>query len=75
MAEERKRIFIVDGYGQIYRSYFAFITNPLKDKDGNNVSAVYGFFNTVMSLVRQYKPEYLVAELRWSFAESFTTAP
>ncbi len=63
MAEERKRIFIVDGYGQIYRSYFAFITNPLKDKDGNNVSAVYGFFNTVMSLVRQYKPEYLVVAM------------
>ena len=63
MTEERKRIFIVDGYGQIYRSYFAFITNPLKDKDGNNVSAVYGFFNTVMSLVRQYKPEYLVVAM------------
>ena len=63
MAEERKRIFIVDGYGQIYRSYFAFITNPLKDKDGNNVSAVYGFFNTLMSLVRQYKPEYLVVAM------------
>ena len=63
MAEDRKRIFIVDGYGQIYRSYFAFITNPLKDREGNNVSAVYGFFNTVMSLVRQYRPEYLVVAM------------
>ena len=63
MAEEKKRVFIVDGYGQIYRSYFAFITNPLKDKDGNNVSAVYGFFNTVMSLVRQYGPQYLVVAM------------
>ena len=63
MAEEKKRVFIVDGYGQIYRSYFAFMTNPLKGKEGNNVSAVYGFFNTVMSLVRQYSPEYLVVAM------------
>ena len=63
MADDKKRVFIVDGYGQIYRSYFAFITNPLKDKNGNNVSAVYGFFNTVMSLVRQYGPQYLVVAM------------
>ena len=63
MADDKKRVFIVDGYGQIYRSYFAFITNPLKDKNGNNVSAVYGFFNTVMSLVRQYRPQYLVVAM------------
>ena len=63
MADDKKRVFIVDGYGQIYRSYFAFITNPLKDRNGNNVSAVYGFFNTVMSLVRQYRPQYLVVAM------------
>ncbi len=63
MPEKKKRVFIVDGYGQIYRSYFAFLTNPLKDKDGNNVSAVFGFFNTVMMLVRQYRPEYLVVAM------------
>lgn len=59
----RKRVFIIDGYGQIYRSYFAFMNNPLKDKDGNNVSAVYGFFNTMMSLLRQYSPQYLVVAM------------
>ncbi|MBR5099241.1 MAG: DNA polymerase I [Spirochaetales bacterium] len=58
-----RRVFIIDGYGQIYRSYFAFMNNPLKDKNGNNVSAVYGFFNTMMSLVRQYAPEYLVVAM------------
>ncbi|MBR2282439.1 MAG: DNA polymerase I [Spirochaetales bacterium] len=63
MPDKKRRVFIVDGYGQIYRSYFAFLTNPLKDKDGNNVSAVFGFFNTVMMLVRQYRPEYIVVAM------------
>ena len=63
MSENKKRVFIVDGYGQIYRSYFAFMNNPLKDKEGNNVSAVYGFFNTIISLLRQYSPEYLVVAM------------
>ncbi len=58
-----KKVFVIDGYGQIYRSYFAFITNPLKDKEGNNVSAVYGFFHTIMMLIRQYHPDYLVVAL------------
>ncbi|MBQ2049793.1 MAG: DNA polymerase I, partial [Spirochaetales bacterium] len=62
-SSTRKRVFIIDGYGQIYRSYFAFMNNPLKDKDGNNVSAVYGFFNTMMSLLRQYSPQYLVVAM------------
>ena len=63
MSENKKRVFIVDGYGQIYRSYFAFMNNPLKDREGNNVSAVYGFFNTIISLLRQYSPEYLVVAM------------
>lgn len=63
MKEKQDRIFIIDGYGQIYRSYFAFMTNPLKDRSGNNVSAVYGFFNTIMSLVRQYDMKYLVVAM------------
>ena len=59
----KKRVFIVDGYGQIYRSYFAFITNPLKDKNGNNVSAIFGFFNIIMMLIRQYHPDYLIVAM------------
>ncbi len=62
-SKTKKRVFIVDGYGQIYRSYFAFITNPLKDKDGNNVSAIFGFFNIIMMLIRQYNPDYLIVAM------------
>lgn len=63
MSESKKRIFVIDGYGQIYRSYYAFMQKPLIDKNGNNVSAVYGFFNNLMMLVRQYKPDYIVVAL------------
>lgn len=62
-SQNKKKVFIIDGYGQIYRSYFAFITNPLKDKNGNNVSAIFGFFNIIMMLIRQYNPDYLIVAM------------
>ena len=46
--------YILDGYGLIYRAYFAFINRPLNDKEGKNVSAVHGFFRTLFSLKRHY---------------------
>ncbi len=60
---KRKQLFVIDGYGQIFRSYYAFVTNPLRGKNGENISAVYGFFNTVMSLIRSYKPDYIAVAL------------
>ena len=54
-----KKLFIIDGYGIIYRSYFAFISRPLTDGQGRNVSAVFGFFNTLLMIISKYKPEYL----------------
>jgi DNA polymerase-1 len=37
--------------------------NPLYDKDGNNFSAIYGFFNSLSMVIREYKPDYLVVAL------------
>lgn len=54
---ENKKLFILDGYGQIYRSYYAFMTNPLTDRNGQNVSAVFGFFNTVITILKHYEPD------------------
>jgi DNA polymerase I len=58
-----KKLFIVDGYSLIYRSYYAFIARPLSDREGKNVSAYYGFFNTLFSLIRNYKFDYFVVAL------------
>ena len=61
-AEEKKYdkvLYIIDGYSLIYRSYFAFLSRPLTDRRGNNISAYYGFFNTLLSLMSQYRMDYL----------------
>ncbi len=53
-------IYLLDGYGLIYRSYFAFINRPLTDRDGNNVSAIHGFFRQIISLRYQYDAERII---------------
>jgi DNA polymerase-1 len=62
-SANRKRLYIIDGYGLIYRSYFAFINRPLRDGEGKNVSALFGFFNTLLMLLRDYRPDYLVVAM------------
>ncbi|MDD3823046.1 MAG: DNA polymerase I [Sphaerochaetaceae bacterium] len=63
MSESSNTLYIIDGYGLIYRSYFAFINRPLRDAQGNNVSALFGFFNTLFMLIRDYHPDYLVVAM------------
>ncbi len=59
----RETLMLIDGYGLIYRSYFAFISRPLLDPQGNNVSAIYGFFRSIFALLKEYKPNYLVVAM------------
>ncbi|TFG82251.1 MAG: DNA polymerase I, partial [Spirochaetales bacterium] len=54
-------IFLLDAYGIIYRSYFAFISKPLRNPRGENVSAVFGFFRTLFQLWDQYHPAAFAA--------------
>ena len=55
-----KSLFLVDGMAIAYRSYFAFINNPLINSKGENTSAVFGFANTLIKLFKDYRPDYLV---------------
>ena len=59
----RKILYIIDGYGLIYRSFFGFFNNPIRDSQGNNISAVYGFFSTLLKLIREYEAHYLVVAM------------
>lgn len=56
-------IYILDSYGLIYRSYFAFISRPLTNSRGENISALFGFFRNLHALIQHYKPRTLVAAL------------
>ena len=53
------RIFLIDGMAIAYRAYFAFINNPLINSKGENTSAVFGFANTLLKLLRDETPEYM----------------
>ena len=54
-----KTLYILDGYSIIYRNYFAHIKKPIFDKKGNNISAYYGFFQTLLSLMNSYPMDAL----------------
>ncbi len=59
MASNKKTLFLIDGSAVVYRSYFAFIKNPLTNSKGQNVSAVFGFLNTMLKLMIDEKPDYV----------------
>jgi DNA polymerase-1 len=49
-------LYLIDAYGLIYRSYFAFLTRPLRNNAGKNVSALFGFARTIVSLLDDGAP-------------------
>ena len=53
-----KRLLLIDGHSVIYRSFFAFVRNPLRNSSGFNTSAVYGFAQTLKKLLKELKPRY-----------------
>ncbi|UTC61439.1 DNA polymerase I [Treponema sp. OMZ 787] len=56
-------IYVLDAYALIYRSYFAFISRPLTNSKGENVSAVFGFFKSLHSIFTEYNPKLFVTAL------------
>jgi len=54
--EIKPPLYLIDSYGLIYRSYFAFLTRPLRNSAGKNVSALFGFARTVISLLDDGAP-------------------
>ncbi len=55
-----KRIFIIDGYALLYRSHFALIRNPLITSYGLDTSALFGFINQILKIIKKENPDYLV---------------
>jgi DNA polymerase-1 len=58
-TKKAPRLFLIDAYALIYRSYFAFISNPLISSKGENTSAPFGFVRFLISLREDFDPDYL----------------
>ncbi len=53
------KLFLLDAYALIYRSYYAFIKSPRVNSKGLNTSAVFGFVNTLEELLRKENPTHI----------------
>ncbi|MBQ7870095.1 MAG: DNA polymerase I [Prevotella sp.] len=53
------KLFLLDAYALIYRSYYAFIKNPRINSKGLNTSAVMGFVNTLNEVITKEKPTHI----------------
>ena len=53
------KLFLLDAYALIYRSYYAFIKSPRINSKGLNTSAIIGFVNTLQEVIEKEKPTYL----------------
>ncbi|MFA7379498.1 MAG: DNA polymerase I [Bacteroidia bacterium] len=54
-----KRLFLLDGMALVYRAYFAFSQNPRITSYGFNTSAIFGYVNTVLDLLKREKPTHI----------------
>jgi DNA polymerase-1 len=55
----KNKIFFLDAYALIFRSYYAFISNPRITSKGLNTSAIFGFVNTLEEVLNKEKPTHL----------------
>lgn len=55
----RKKLFLLDGMALVYRAYFAFSQNPRITSYGFNTSAIFGYVNTVLDVLKREKPTHL----------------
>jgi DNA polymerase-1 len=57
--EKQKKLFLLDAMALIYRAYFAMSRNPQINSKGLNTSAVLGFANTLLDILKNEKPTHL----------------
>lgn len=53
------KLFLIDAYALIYRSYYAFIKNPRINSKGVNTSAIFGFINSLEEVLRTESPTHI----------------
>jgi DNA polymerase-1 len=53
------KLFLLDAMALIYRAHFAFIKNPIINSKGINTSAIYGFLNTLLEVIKKENPSHI----------------
>ena len=56
---DQKRLFLIDAYALIFRGYYAFIKNPRINSKGLDTSAIMGFMNSLIDVVKRERPDHL----------------
>lgn len=54
-----EKIYLLDAYALIYRAYYAFIGRPMRNRQGLNTSAVFGFTKFLRDIMQREQPRYL----------------
>src|SRR5512138_2015429 len=54
-----KKLFLLDGMALVYRAHFALIARPIFTSKGINTSALYGFTQTVLEILRNQQPTHI----------------
>ena len=67
-----KRLFLLDAYALIFRGYYAFIKNPRINSKGMDTSAIMGFMNSLLDVIKKEQPSLLAVAFDKGGSESRT---
>ncbi len=56
---DQKRLFLLDAFALIFRGYYAFIKNPRINSKGMDVSAILGFTNSLLDIIKRERPDHI----------------
>ena len=56
---QQKRLFLLDAYALIFRGYYALIKNPRVNSKGLDTSAILGFMNSLLDVIKRENPDHL----------------
>ncbi|MCL2520282.1 MAG: DNA polymerase I [Spirochaetaceae bacterium] len=56
-------LYILDGYGLVYRSYYAFSGRPLNNAAGENVAAILAFYRSLFAFFKEQRPSHFMVAL------------
>src|SRR5438128_5544091 len=54
-----KKLFLLDGMALVYRAHFALIARPIYSSKGVNTSALYGFTQTLLEIIKNQQPTHI----------------